>query len=163
MPDSQYETDVLAWSEHQADLLRRLAHGERLNETIDWENVIEEVESVGRSELNACESLLRQAFSHLLKLYLWPESDAAGHWAAEILGFLADAQRSFSPSMRQRIDLAAIYGTAFRQAQAEAKGQTAPNVPPTCPFVLDDLLTNRPDVTALLEKIGWSKEAGDAG
>jgi hypothetical protein len=65
--------------------------------------------------------------------------------------------------MRQRIDLAAIYGTAFRQAQAEAKGQTAPNVPPTCPFVLDDLLTNRPDVTALLEKIGWSKEAGDAG
>jgi hypothetical protein len=46
MPDSLYDTDVLVWSEHQADLLRRLAKGERLAETIDWENVIEEVEAL---------------------------------------------------------------------------------------------------------------------
>jgi len=40
MPDSLYDTDILIWSERQADLLRRLAGGERLNETIDWEIVI---------------------------------------------------------------------------------------------------------------------------
>jgi hypothetical protein len=163
MPDSLYETDILSWSEHQADLLRRLAEGERLNETIDWENVIEEVESVGRSELRACESLLRQAIIHLLKLHLWPESAAAAHWEAEVLGFLADAQRSFSPSMRQRIDLAGLYRMAVRQALTEAKGQLASDLPQTCPFALDDLLTEPSDVMALVEKLGRSKEAGDAG
>ncbi len=153
MPDSLYETDILTWSEHQADLLRRLASGERLNETIDWENLIDEVESVGRSELRSCESLLRQAIIHLLKLHLWPDSAAAAHWAAEVLGFLADAQRSFSPSMRQRIDLAGLYGTAVRQAEAEARGQPAPDLPLTCPFVLDDLLADRPDVAALVQRL----------
>jgi hypothetical protein len=153
MPDSLYDTDVLVWSEHQADLLRRLAKGERLAETIDWENVIEEVESVGRSELNACGSLLRQALIHLLKLHLWPESAAAAHWGAEVLGFLADAQSSFSPSMRQRIDLAGIYGTAVRQARTEAKGQSETDLPRTCPFALDDLLSAEPDVEALVAQI----------
>ena len=42
-----YDEDVLLWSEQQAALLRRLAAGERVNEQIDWENVIDEVESVG--------------------------------------------------------------------------------------------------------------------
>ena len=56
MPDNLYDTDILIWSEHQADLLRRLAHGERLNETIDWENLIEEVQDVGLSQLSACRS-----------------------------------------------------------------------------------------------------------
>ena len=154
MTDSLYDTDVLVWSEHQADLLRRLANGERLNETIDWENVIEEVESVGRSELNACRSLLRQAMTHLLKLYLWPESAAAAHGAAEVLGFLADAQRSFSPSMRQRIDRAKLYRTATRQAQTETRSQPAPALPASCPFALDDLLAEEPDVAALVAQIG---------
>jgi hypothetical protein len=153
MADGLYDTDVLAWSEHQAALLRRLAHGERLNDTIDWENVIEEVESVGRSELRACESLLRQTIIHLLKLHLWPDSAAAAHWAAEVLGFLADAQRSFSPSMGQRIDLSGLYGTAVRQAKAEARGQPTPDFPLACPFALADLLTDRPDVAALVQRV----------
>jgi hypothetical protein len=29
MPDGLYERDILSWSEHQADLLRRLARGEK--------------------------------------------------------------------------------------------------------------------------------------
>ena len=47
--DSLYDTDALAWSEQQADLLRRLAGGERLNEAVDWPNVIEEVADAGLS------------------------------------------------------------------------------------------------------------------
>jgi hypothetical protein len=42
-----YETDILAWSRHQSDVLRRLAAGERVNDQVDWPNVIEEIESVG--------------------------------------------------------------------------------------------------------------------
>jgi hypothetical protein len=45
-----YETDALAWSENQAALLRHLATGERVNKQIDWANVVDEIESVGRSE-----------------------------------------------------------------------------------------------------------------
>ncbi len=154
MPDSLYETDVLAWSEHQADLLRRLAHGERLNDTIDWENVIDEVESVGRSELHGCESLLRQALIHLLKLHLTPKSRSASHWRGEVVTFLADARRYFSPSMRQRIDLAALYAEALSRFRAETRGKRDHRLPAACPFVLDDLLVAEPDIEALLTKVG---------
>jgi hypothetical protein len=52
------DEDILLWSEHQAELLRRLAAGEPVNERLDWANIIEEVESVGRSDLRAVQSLL---------------------------------------------------------------------------------------------------------
>ena len=35
-----YDTDILLWSERQADLLRRHAAGERVNDaSIDWPNI----------------------------------------------------------------------------------------------------------------------------
>jgi hypothetical protein len=59
---SDYDNDILIWSEHQADLLRRHTAGERANdEAIDWPNIIEEIEDVGRSVLRSVESLLVQA------------------------------------------------------------------------------------------------------
>ena len=67
-----YESDILLWSERQAQLLRRLAAGERVNDLVDWENVIEEVESVGSEQLHAVESLLLQALVHILKAQGWP-------------------------------------------------------------------------------------------
>jgi len=69
VPDDLYRRDALAWAEQQAALLRRLAAGERLNEAVDWPNVIDEVQDVGLSELRACQSLLQQATTHLLKLH----------------------------------------------------------------------------------------------
>jgi hypothetical protein len=149
MPDGLYERDILAWSEQQADLLRRLAAGERLNESIDWANVIDEVETVGRSELHACKSLLRQAMVHLLKQHAWPASVAARHWRAETVGLLADAAQAFSPSMRQRIDLAEIYQRALQQVRTDFDdaGAALP-LPDACPFGLDELL--RGDLDGLL-------------
>jgi len=41
-----YGTDLLLWSEQQAKLLRRVAAGEQVNDQVDWENVVEEIESV---------------------------------------------------------------------------------------------------------------------
>ena len=60
MSDTLYDTDVLSWSEQQAELLRRAARGERVN-GLDWPNLIEEIEAVGRSEVRAVVSLLEQA------------------------------------------------------------------------------------------------------
>jgi hypothetical protein len=63
MPDDLYDRDALAWSEHQADLLRRLARGERVND-VDWAHVVEEIEDVGLAELHAVESCLDQMLVH---------------------------------------------------------------------------------------------------
>ena len=154
MPDDLYDRDILIWSEQQAELLRRLAVGERVNDAVDWTNLIEEVESVGRSELHVCESLLAHALVHLLKLRAWPSSQAAAHWRGEVLGFLTNARRSYTPSMRQRIDLAELYadGLFEMQARTDDAGQPLP-LPQTCPFTLDDLLPGRPDVATLVARL----------
>jgi hypothetical protein len=62
-----YDEDILLWSEHQAELLRRLAAGQPVNERPDWANIIDEVENVGREQLHAVESLPFQALLHMLK------------------------------------------------------------------------------------------------
>lgn len=155
MPDGLYDRDVLIWSEQQADLLRRLAAGERVNDAVDWPNLIEEVEALGRSELRSCGSLLRQAMAHLLKLQAWPGSRAAGHWRAETLAFLDDARASFTPSMRQRIGIGALYANALRQVQADTDESGQPSgLPAACPFTLDDLLAAEPDLNALVARLG---------
>jgi hypothetical protein len=33
---SEYQTDILLWSRHQAEFLRRLATGEDVRDSIDW-------------------------------------------------------------------------------------------------------------------------------
>ena len=155
MPDGLYERDALAWAERQAGLLRRLAAGERLNEPVDWPNVIEEVQDVGLSELRACKSLLRQALVHLLKLCAWPGSTAAAHWRSEVIGFRADMRDRFAPSMRQRISLDEIYRVALEQVQAITDNSGEPRlVPATCPFALDDFLSVDADVLMLVQKLG---------
>jgi hypothetical protein len=45
---SNCDADILAWSEHQAELLRRLAAGERVDDQVDWANFIEDGGEVGR-------------------------------------------------------------------------------------------------------------------
>src|SRR5690242_7909631 len=104
-PGELYDADILVWSEQQAALLRRVAAGERVNAPeLDWPNIIEEVESVGLSELHAVESLLLQALIHMLKAEAWPQSQAVPGWQAEARTFRRQARRWFSPSMSQRID-----------------------------------------------------------
>ncbi len=49
MSDDLYDADILLWSPAQADLLRRMEAGERVNAAVDWPNLIEEVEALGRS------------------------------------------------------------------------------------------------------------------
>lgn len=143
MPSDLYERDILVWSGQQADLLRRLARGERVND-IDWAHVVEEIEDVGLSELNAVRSYLRLMLAHLLKIVAWPDSASVSHWRSEIAAFQADAAQRFAPSMRQRIDLAALYRQALEQIEGLTHdGQAAGPVPAACPFTLDQVLTER--------------------
>jgi hypothetical protein len=150
MPDDLYDRDILAWSRHQADLLRRVARGERVNE-VDWEHVVEEIEDVGLSQLNAVQSYLRLMLVHLLKVHCWPDSPASGHWRGEIMSFQADAAQRFAPSMRQKIDPDRLYGLAREQVSAASYDGREPRPSPEkCPFTLDQLLTEHGSILQAL-------------
>ena len=156
MPDGLYDRDILIWSEQQAALLRRLAAGERLD-GLDWTNLIDEVESVGLSELHRCESMLTEALVHLLKLHAVPNSLAARKWRSESLRFLADAQESFAPSMRQRIDLDRRFRRALAQVLAVLRPTERIDRTLACPYALDDLLADEPNIdrlVAMLDRTG---------
>jgi hypothetical protein len=151
---SEYDIDILRWSEHQAALLRRLAGGERVNDQaafaallqeVDWTNVIDEVETVGRNELRATESHLVQALLHDLKAEGWPLSRDVPHWRAEARGHRDEARRAFAPSMRQRINLAALYREALRRMPETIDGVAPLPVPQACPVTLDKMLTTEDD------------------
>ena len=135
-----YDEDILLWSEHQAELLRCLAAGEPVNERRDWANIIEEVESVGRSDLRAVQSLLLQALLHTLEAQAWPDTPYVAGWEAEARLFRAQARNAFSASMRQRLDLARLYADPLNAMPADIDGQPPQPVPPTCPTTLDELL-----------------------
>lgn len=139
-----YETDILDWSGSQAALLRRLAAGERVNDRIDWENVIEEIESVGRSELRAVESHIIQALLHDLKTRAWPLSIAVPHWRAEARGHRKDARRHFSPSMRSQIDMEELYRDALGRLPETIDGQPPMAVPEACPVSFDEMVAGDP-------------------
>lgn len=63
-----YHTDYYGWTLEQAELLRT-GH----LQDIDLENLIEEIESMGRSEKRALESRILVLLTHLLK---WQYYDA---------------------------------------------------------------------------------------
>jgi hypothetical protein len=137
-----YEDDIVLWSERQAELLRRRAAGELVNDAeLDWPNIAEEIESVGSEQRHAVQSLLRQAIVHMLKAEAWPESRDAPAWRADAVGFRTDAAGRFVPSMRQRIDLDRIYRQALRALPERVDGVPPLPVPEVCPFMLDELLS----------------------
>ena len=136
-----YEADVLEWSEHQARLLHQHAAGKPGNETPDWANIIEEVESVGRSQFHAVQSLLVLAWRHELKIQAWPSSRVVPHWKAEARGFRRDARRQFTPSMRSKLDLTGLYADALDRLPETMDGPAPLPVPPACTLTLDELLS----------------------
>ncbi len=65
-----YERDFYAWANHQALLLRQKKFDE-----VDIENLIEEVEDLGKSQERSLKSALKQLILHLLKLQFQPEKN----------------------------------------------------------------------------------------
>lgn len=136
-----YETDVVLWSEQQADLLRRRALGMLVNDRdLDWTNIAEEIESVGREQRHAVESLLVRALIHMLKATAWPKSAEVPHWEAEMRVFQDSARRRFVPSMRQRLDVPGLYRQALRGLPRVIDGQAPLPVAAVCPVTLEELL-----------------------
>lgn len=66
-----YESDLYEWTREQADALRRRAANE-----LDWDNLAEEIESLGTSNQDQIESRLENLILHLLKWKYQPDGNA---------------------------------------------------------------------------------------
>jgi Domain of unknown function DUF29 len=76
-----YDEDIYAWAQQQAEALRRLAATRRnLPNELDLENVAEEIEDVGKSELSKVESFIRLILIHLLKAASAPQARSQRKW-----------------------------------------------------------------------------------
>ena len=165
IPGTLYDEDIVRWSEEQGRVLRSLAKMRRdLPNDLDIENVAEEIESVGRSETAAVESLLRLLMLHLVKVAIDPDAQAVGHWREEALNFHADAVSRFAPSMAQRLDLQRAWRLARRQALVAAGGaETPPVLPQECPFAIAELVAEAIDLDVLLKQLRASKDPPEEG
>ena len=61
-----YDTDFYLWIQHTVEALKQQDW-----DRVDWDNLIEEVESMGRSEKRELKSRLLVILEHLLKLMFW--------------------------------------------------------------------------------------------
>lgn len=140
MPDGLYDSDFLAWSREQAERLRRVAAGERVND-VDWDNVIEEIQSLGKSELRAVRTLFGRGIEHALKVVAWPHELAVDHWTDETWNFLSQARGGLERSMIQHLDLERIYEQALRDVRRVRRAHATPPspLPSQPPFTLEEL------------------------
>ncbi len=84
------QEDILLWSDRQAQLLRQHASSACINDAIDWPNIIEEIESVGRAERAALASHVRIILEHLAKLEASPATEPRAGWLETIARARAD-------------------------------------------------------------------------
>ena len=75
---SNYDTDLYEWTKEQADALRR-----RAANALDWDNLAEEIESLGKSDRRQIQSRLEVLLIHLLKWRYQPEW-RCGSWRGSI-------------------------------------------------------------------------------
>jgi hypothetical protein len=90
----------------QADLLRRRAAGELVNDSaLDWPNIAAEIESVGNSERYRIQSHTGTVIEHLIKLQASPAVDPRNGWKITVRNARRGIERSLktSPCLRREI------------------------------------------------------------
>ncbi|HEY0420154.1 MAG TPA: DUF29 domain-containing protein, partial [Acetobacteraceae bacterium] len=90
-----------AWTQDQAALLRAWPEALRPN-ALDLANLAEEIDSLGRSQRSAVESLMTQVVEHLLRLRCHPDQTPRRHWQKQITAFRdqLDVLLRENPSLR---------------------------------------------------------------
>lgn len=116
-PGDLYDEDFVRWTEEQAILLRR-AKAAGFNLPLDWDNLAEEIGSLGRSDRRELRSQITRILHHLLKLEASPVLEPRGGWQNtieqardEIEALLED-----SPSLENE-----VAGLIAKQIRAAAK------------------------------------------
>lgn len=137
-----YERDFVAWTEAQAQRLRA-AGAARVNADVDWENVAEEIESLGRSDARQVRSRMATIIEHLLKLRCSPAVEPRAGWMATVRRERVEVALLLeeSPSLHARLP-----GLLARAAQMGAAAAT------------DELRERGEPVPAADEAVSWDAE-----
>lgn len=126
-----YDTDYNLWLLTTAQLLR-----ERKLDQIDYDNLIEDLEAMVKSDKNALASNLRILLMHLLKWEYQPDK-RTNSWRYTITEHCLRINRSFedSPSLKPYFDdiFEKTYQDARKLASAET-GMPKKDFPVECPF-----------------------------
>jgi len=137
MNQTLYETDFVGWTYQQADLVKN-----RKFEEIDMLNLIEEIESMGRSQADKLESHLRVLMLHLLKIKFQPEKHTLS-WDLSVKKSKFQAKKTIykNPSLKSKLDeiiLDAYYAATLEAAQET--GLDEETFPIECPYTKQELL-----------------------
>ena len=110
----KYEEDYYLWTQTMAEKLKIKDYS-----NVDWENIIEEIEDMGRSQKRAVESLLLRLTEHLLKLKYWySEIDRnQKHWQSEVVNFRVLLQKRLKESPSLKAKLPEIYDEILADSQ----------------------------------------------
>lgn len=144
MPDGpRYDEDFYAWTRYQAKVLREM----RVEDNrFDRENVVEEVQSLGREQRDAVRSQVRRILEHFLKLLYSPAVEPRYGWMRSINDARAQLGDKLSPTLRRGVQgrLSRLYEEARENAELALKeyGEhaAAARLPPVCPFTLVQIL-----------------------
>ena len=132
-----YESDVVAWANEQAALLR----AGKLS-AIDIEHIAEEIEDVGKSEQRELASRMAVLLAHLLKWQTQPER-RGNSWERTIRvqrkGVLSRIEET--PSLATKLHDAKWLSSVWDDAVSQAITETGiGTLPETCPWTMDEAL-----------------------
>jgi len=132
-----YELDDSQWLEETIKLLAN-----KKFQQLDLENLIEELEELGREKKNAVASLLEQAIRHLLLLEYWTDELEYNrvHWQGELYNFRIQLKRRLTANLRNFLEseLDNLYQDAW--GFVKIKTQNTVEFTPECPYNLEQLL-----------------------
>ena len=117
-PTNLYEQDYYHWLEQTALSLRQRAFDQ-----LDLENLIEEIEEMGRNEKRAMESHLRVALWHLLKWKYQP-SQRSGSWRSSIAEHRIRIRKVLQDSPSLKNYLPNAFSEAYQDAIKIASQET---------------------------------------
>ena len=132
-----YESDFYSWTQQQAGLLRQGRLGE-----LDVVNILEEIESIGRSEQRQLSHRLDVLLMHLLKWQYQP-SHRSSSWEGSIKEQRLRIKKLLkeSPSLKPKIPdtLVEAYEAALITAFKES-GLPESTFPSQCPWNFNDVM-----------------------
>jgi DNA-binding PucR family transcriptional regulator len=141
MSETLYDEDFYAWTQQQADLLRRLRPA---GNELDLEHIAEEIEDLGRSDLRAAQSLCEHVIEHFLKLEYSGLEQPADHWRDEIVEWRLQLEKILTRSIEAKLDLPARYRAALRLLRRLERDLSgfASRLPAECPYALEQIVSS---------------------
>jgi hypothetical protein len=133
---TDYTDDFYAWTQQQAEILKNQEF-----ERLDWQNIAEEIEDMGRSEKRQLESRLEILIMHLLKWQFQPNLRSRS-WQLTIKEQRLRLEKLLAenPSLRSNLDNVKekIYPLAVISAEKETG---LSSLPVTCPYELNNIFS----------------------